>query len=221
MNPVTEWLGRLNRKERFHLLQMVLAEGASPGTDSFRLSDGFRARLGEELRLAVPPDAFAAMDYQLDWIYVALYLAIYSPASETPVPKPAGNWFNRDQEDTDLLVAFDCPDQPNVCHLVLIEAKCGTGWANKQVQSKLCRLQHIHRELRLTNHRGVQFHWVATSPCRSAGLSQDWPDWLDWGTAEGAYHWVEMPVGEHWKAARCDDKGKPQKEGAYWRLRRG
>ncbi|MBM3473446.1 MAG: hypothetical protein FJX75_09275 [Armatimonadetes bacterium] len=220
MNPIIENLRRLNRKERFHLLQSVLG-GGSPGSDSFTLSDEFRENLGRELGLTVPSDAFAAMDYQLDWIYVALYLALRNPEEGALVPKPDGDWFNSNQEDTDLLVAFECSDEPGVCHLVLVEAKCETGWTNKQVQSKLSRLQHIHEELQLAENSGVRFHWVATSPERSEGLRPKWPPWLDWGSDEGGDHWIRMPVGPHCRAVRCNERGKPDRQGSFWQLMRG
>jgi len=218
MNRIIENLRRLNRKERFHLLQMALA-GGRPGDDSFRLSDGFRDSLGRGLGLTVPSDAFAAMDYQLDWIYVALYLALRSPESQPtgPFPKPGG-WFNHDQEDTDLLVAFECPDKPGVCHLVLVEAKCETGWTNAQVESKLARLQSIHNALRLTEASPVAFHWTLLSPRRPEGLRPCCSGWLDWGSDERGWHWIEMPVGPHCRAVRCKPGGEPDKQGECWRL---
>jgi len=216
MNRIIENLRRLNRKERFHLLQSVL-HGGSPGSDSFTLSAEFRENLGRELKLEVPSDAFAAMDYQLDWIYVALYLALQNPEEGALVPKP-GDWFNHDQEDTDLLVAFESPGEPPTCHLVLVEAKCDTGWTNAQVESKLARLQSIHNALQLTEASPVAFHWLLTSPRRPEGLRPDSSSWLDWGSDEGGWHWIEMPVGPHCRAVRCDAEGSPDRRGDFWRL---
>jgi hypothetical protein len=218
MNPIIENLKRLNRKERFHLLQSVL-HGGSPGSDSFTLSAEFRESLGRRLGLTVPSDAFAAMDYQLDWIYVALYLALHSPESQPtgPFPKP-GDWFNHDQEDTDLLVAFECPDKPGVCHLVLVEAKCDTNWTNSQVESKLARLESIHDALQLPKTDPVAFHWVLTSPRRPEGLRPYRSSWLDWGSEEEGWHWIEMPVGPHCRAVRCNPEGTPRVEGGFWQL---
>lgn len=220
MSAIIGNLERFNRKERFHLLHMAIADDTWPSRDSFRLSGAFRARLGETLELAVPPDAFAAIDYHLDWIYAALYLALDEPDMDARIAQPQGGWLNSNQEDTDLLVAFDDAGDPGVCHLTLVEAKCETGWTNKQVQSKLDRLTLVYNEVRLQDHPEVQLHYVLTSPRYSEGLDPDWPMWLDWGRGDGRYHWIEMPLAEHWQAVRCDANGRQSRRGACWRLRK-
>lgn len=219
MSAIIDNLKRLNRKERFHLLTMAMADDTWPSRESFCLSDDFRASLSDLLGLTVPADAFAAMDYHLDWIYVAIYLALNEADGEAPIPQPEGGWLNSNQEDTDLLVAFDDAGDPFVCHLVLIEAKCETGWTNKQVRSKLGRLRLVHDALDLQDRPGIQLHCVLTSPRYSEGLDPDWPKWLDWGR-DGRYHWLEMRVPERWQAVRCDAGGKMARKGGCWRVQK-
>ena len=80
--------------------------------------------------MTVPGDAYVAMDYHLDWLQMALYLAD-KPERQERVPNDdlvAGT-----QEDADLLVAFE---GESTTHLVLVEAKVETGWTNKQLKSK-------------------------------------------------------------------------------------
>ena len=98
--------------------------------------------------MTVPADAFVAMDYHLDWIQMALYLA-RTPDPPRPIPKEAvlGDGqknINENQMDVDLLVAFD---EGATTHLVLVEAKMETGWTNQQLCSKATRLrQHLRQE---------------------------------------------------------------------------
>ena len=112
-------LKRFNRKERFHLLHHALGyEG-----ESFRLGEKFRKALGANIDVRVPPDAIVMMDYHLDWISMAVWLAGRTklPTKQVPVPnegRVAGN-----QEDVDLLVAFR---SKGTAHLVLVEAKGNT-----------------------------------------------------------------------------------------------
>ena len=76
-----DYLRILNRKERFHLLRGVL------GKTTFCLADHFRTELESCLSdslngaLSIPSHAFAAMDFHLDWIAMALHLATKGPQS--------------------------------------------------------------------------------------------------------------------------------------------
>jgi hypothetical protein len=163
--------------------------------------------------LVVPPDAFAAMDYHLDWIYAALYLALYKPDTEAPITQPPGNWLNSNQEDTDLLVAFD---DSTGCHLVLVEAKGHTSWENEQMASKRDRLASVYAGAKLRDHPEVRLHYVLTSPRRPKKLKGCWPEWLDVGGSDGSCHWIEMPLEEHWRPMRCDRNGRASVDGTRW-----
>ncbi|MDE2668487.1 MAG: hypothetical protein OXI51_02405 [Chloroflexota bacterium] len=68
MATLIEHLESFNRKERFILLKEALGEG------TFRLDAGFRDTLGAAVDVTIPPNAFVAMDYHLDWIQMALHL---------------------------------------------------------------------------------------------------------------------------------------------------
>ena len=115
MSDLITHLRSFNRKERFILLREAL------GTDTFCLDDAFRERLGNLLGVTVPADAFVAMDYHLDWLQMALFLAA---TSSPPSSIPNDDLFKANQEDVDLLVAFD---DAATTHLVLLEAKMETG----------------------------------------------------------------------------------------------
>lgn len=53
-----------NRKERFFLIGQAL------GNKDFKISDEFRGVISKKIKVDIPPDAFAALDCHLDWIYV-------------------------------------------------------------------------------------------------------------------------------------------------------
>ena len=108
MSALIEHLRSFNRKERFFLLRHAL------GVSTFRLDKAFREALGDEMGLSIPNDAWVAMDYHLDWLQMAVYLA--------GKPKPPGPIRNEglikaNQEDIDLLVASMVPQPPTSCCL--------------------------------------------------------------------------------------------------------
>ena len=65
MIHLIELLESFNRKERYFLIRQAVG--------GFKLSDEFRRELGNATGLAIPQDAFAAMDYHLDWLTAALH----------------------------------------------------------------------------------------------------------------------------------------------------
>ena len=66
MSNLIELLERFNRKERYFLIGQAL------GNAGFCLSEEFRCRIGGRIGVSVPPNAFTAMDYHLDWIAASL-----------------------------------------------------------------------------------------------------------------------------------------------------
>ena len=132
MLNLIEHLRSFNRKERFILLTEALGRE--------RLGEDFRRRLGEAIGMTIPADAYVAMDYHLDWLQMALHLADNPPPKE---PIRNDDLVTGNQEDSDLLVAFD---HELTTHIVLIEAKVETGWTNKQLNSKAERLSRIFGE---------------------------------------------------------------------------
>ena len=96
MLDLIELLETLNRKERFFLIRQALG--------TFRLDDEFRRRLGEATCLAIPCDAFAAMDYHLEWLAAAL--CAYECGNVDCLFDNRQRVVRGNQEDTDLLVVF-------------------------------------------------------------------------------------------------------------------
>ena len=155
-----------NRKERYHLIRHAVTGGPWSLTDAFRseLEGVLRGDLASPTGpCRIPDNAYVAMDYHLNWIATALEVAKMSPSPEESASLggleavvEAGPFINKymddeghcthvdiltgNQEDTDLLVAFI---DEHVLHLILVEAKAGSGWNSKQINSKGQRLSDI------------------------------------------------------------------------------
>ena len=119
MDDLIAILESFNRKERFFLVAQAL------GNPKFTLSREFRLQLGEAVGLAkqgieIPPCAFAAMDYHLNWVHASLVLAHCTDDQGKKDLLGNGGIVNS-QQDVDLLVAFK--DDGNRHHLIFIEAK--------------------------------------------------------------------------------------------------
>ena len=208
MSELIEHLRSFNRKERFILLREAL------GSDA--LGDAFRRRLGDSIGKEVPAGAFVAMDYHLDWLQMALYLA------RTPDPPPrirkqdvlgkGPGDFNANQMDVDLLVAFD---EGATTHLVLIEAKMETGWTNRQMCKKAKRLRQIFGDPPDRSLADPCF--VLLSPRRPQRLeTNDWPGWM---TRGGKPVWMTLPRPSGLrKVTRCAPDGHPSADGEFLRI---
>ena len=206
MAGLIEYLESLNRKERFFLV------GAALGNPSFRLAQNFRTELGHLFGLDVPHDAFAAMDYHLDWIHGALLLA----GNDTDTVHPnVPTVVTGNQEDVDLLVGFR---EGSVTHLLLLEAKAETGWTNKQTLSKARRLCRIFGAGGL-RYPTVIPHFSLMSPRPPQQLdSHKWPTWM---TRGGKPIWIKLsvPRGRR-RITRCDKNGKQSSTGGFFRASR-
>ena len=169
MPTLIEHLETLNRKDRFFLV------GAALGNPRFLLEENFRTSLGRMFSLDVPHDAFAAMDYHLDWIQAAIILA----GNDTDtVHSNNPTVITGTQEDVDLLVAVQ---EGTTTHLLLIEAKTETGWTNKQMLSKAKRLRRVFGEDGLL-HPQVRPHFALMSPRPPQQLNiRKWPIWMTRG----------------------------------------
>lgn len=200
-------LMRFNRKERFHLLHHVLGyEGWS-----FRLSDEFREELGSNIGERVPPGALVMMDYHLDWISMAVWLA---GRRELPTKqRPARNEGRvvGNQEDIDLLVAFR---SSGTVHIVLIEAKGDTPWSNSQLESKAFRLREIFGDAILDGAR-VRPHFVLMAPKESAAINAGtWPFWMQ----KAVDRQMLLSWPETMKPTLCDSEGKAKRGGDCVRI---
>ena len=208
MSELIEHLRSFNRKERFILLREAL------GSDA--LGDAFRRRLGDSIGKEVPAGAFVAMDYHLDWLQMALYLA-RTPDPPPRIPKqdvlgegPAD--FNANQMDVDLLVAFD---EGATTHLALLEAKMETGWTNRQMLEKAKRLRQIFGDSPDRSLADPCF--VLLSPRRPQRLETD--DWPGWMTRGGKPVWMKLPRPSGLrKVTRCAPDGRPSAGGKFLRI---
>ena len=202
---VLQLLERFNRKERFFLLGLAL------GNARFQLSGEFRSATSQALKQCpgwgtreVPRDALCWMDYHMDWIWAALELHGAAP-TKTGFPSPV--WprdpkrkirpgepevlnVNANQEDVDLLVAFEDRDGT---HLIFIEAKGETNWSIPQMESKGRRLARIfghadHPEAK----EGVRPYMLLASPTQSSQLNKaQVPGWMK---PNGKFAWMPLRI---------------------------
>ena len=212
MSDLITRLHSFNRKDRFILLSDAL------GGRTFSLDAGFRERLGAVIGLQVPSDAFVAMDYHLDWLQMALFLA-RTPDPPKFIPKgdvlaEGQEDFNANQMDIDLLVAFD---KGRKTHLVLLEAKMETGWSNLQMWRKAKRLRQIFGDQ--PDSDVAEPHFVLLSrTCPQRLEAANWPVWM---TRDGKPVWMELPRPHGLaKVTRCDDDGRASEDGGYLRVDR-
>ena len=200
-------LKRFNRKERFHLLHHVLGyEG-----QSFRLSDEFREDLGRNIGERVPPDALVMMDYHLDWISMAVWLADETELPTKQMPAPNEGRVVGNQQDIDLLVAFR---SSGAVHIVLIEAKGDTSWSNSQLESKAKRLGKIFGDT-IRDGATVRPHFVLMAPKESAGIKVgNWPSWMQ--AAVDRQMLLSWPMTM--KPTLCNSEGKAESRGDFVRI---
>lgn len=193
-----------NRKERFFLVGQAL------GNKDFILSENFRNEINKKLNIDIPPDAFAAMDYHLDWIYASLYCA-EKGTTEFITDNPLG--LNSNQEDIDFLIAFK---KEEIYHLILIEAKAESGWTNKQLGSKADKLKAIFG-YNSNLWKNVKPYLLITSPRKSVNLRVDaLPTYLQRSMDD---IWFQLNVPDYLiKITRCDANGKASITGSKWKV---
>ncbi len=211
-----ELLSRFNRKERFFLI------GNALGKEDFGLSCGFRKRLQYAVGLdeSIPAEAFAAMDYHLDWI-----AAVLTAFAKDDKSKVFGNCeidgtklIMGNQEDVDFLVCFKGNDSNY--NLILLEAKGYSSWSSVQMESKMTRLRRIFGDKgdRIARVKPI---FCLTSPRRPQGLKyKGWPEWCN-PAANRKPYWIELPLPDkrlsvlRWDADAC----KRSKDGQYFKIR--
>lgn len=205
MTEIIDNLRMFNRKERFFLVGMAL------GNPDFKLCRGFRQSIGQTFALDIPEDAFAAMDYHLDWIYASLFLSFNE--------NPSGMYANTEsmiqatQEDIDFLVAYKDID---ACHIIMLEAKGVMNFTNRQLLSKVRRLSDIFGA-NGKKWEGVIPHFAIISPQKPERIdSRSWPAWLK---RDGEVTWIEMPIPDNLqRITRCDESGRPSISGTFWKV---
>lgn len=186
----------LNAKERDHLMRFAyLGQSTDYSTASTCLSSEFHELLRKhavEMGLGASAKCvFAGMDYHLDWLFAAFWIARESPnwTSKDPIPDPVrmdpvpapvrggtgytGNGakalytdfhpISGSQEDIDLLVVYD---DGNKLAVLFIEAKGSAAFDRVQLARKLIRLDRILVESGMTSQddRSLEFRLILAAP---------------------------------------------------------
>ena len=191
MADLVKLLSRFNRKERFFLVGQAL------GNKEFSLDASFREELGKEIEVKVPRDAFAAMDYHLDWIVASLW-AYRKPENLDSLFPNSDQLVKGTQQDVDLLIAFE---SEGCYHLVFLEAKAYdsdgyASWDNDQMRKKSQRLKRIFEEDG-EKHPKVKPHFCLMSPRRPRRLeTEDWPAWMR-RCGDQPYYWLKLKLEPH------------------------
>ncbi len=206
MKDLVECLKAFNSKERFFLVGEIL------GNPSFTISSEFREKLSNLLEIQISTDTLSAMDYHIDWLYASLNLA--KDDDNKKVYPNYNNVIKGQQEDIDWLIAFKVQSE---YHLVLIEAKGVTGWANKQMTSKAIRFGAIFGE-QGNSWPGVVPHFIMMSSSQSQGIRfEEWPQWM---APNGNIKWLELPIPKSLiHVYRCNEQGHKNKDGQSWTVK--
>ncbi len=214
MHGLIEKLRLFDRKERFVVLREVLGfHSEAPCLDRC-----FRGRLAKLIETDVPKSCFLAMDYHLDWIQLAIYLA------KNPGIQPGCRFSNPDieninmsQRDVDLLIAFQDPAEKTQTHLVMIEAKAYSSWDNDQLKKKIDRLGKIMNIEEVQETCELKPHFVLMTGAESENIQcASWDTWML--TQEKKLFWLKYTLSERYKVTRCGDNKVGNKEGDHLRL---
>ena len=205
MSDLIDLLESFNRKERFFLVKKALG--------TFALIDKFRQDLGGVINCPIPQDAFAAMDYHLDWLTAALYAHKYGKVDRT-FENPEPRIIKGTQEDVDLLVAFRKGEQ---YHIVLVEAKGDTAWSNDQMDSKAARMERIFGP-EGDCYPNVVPRFCLMSPRLPQQLkTETWPEWMTRNKNESKYPWLKLRFPPNrLKVTRCDADRNPAENGSHF-----
>lgn len=206
MQNLINYLQDFNSKERFFLVGQIL------GNPRFTLAPEFREKLSDLLEIQIPDNTLSAMDYHIDWLYASLNLA--KDGDPQKVYTNDNNLIKAQQEDIDWLIAFKTDSE---YHIVLIEAKGVTGWANKQMTSKAIRFGDIFGK-QGTNWAGVVPHFVIMSASLPKDLLIDnWPQWM---APNGKIKWLKLSIPKLMRICRCDEQGQENKNGQSWKVKK-
>lgn len=211
-------LSAFNRKERYWLIRNAL--GGANGDIS--LSDHFRHRLFERTKIAIPSNAWWAIDYHLDWLVGALaHFAHNEDLSSCTYENTIPALVTGSQEDFDLVVAFDRT-------VILFEAKFATGWSKEQLRSKVNRIHGLERMLRGRdvfygdeNPEGISLHAVLIAPksMNESNLPTLQKPFRDVGQKPQFVPLETLAGPENFLAVqRCNIEKAPDRDGTNWRL---
>ena len=213
MSSLIEHLRSFDRKERFAVFREILRFNEM----EFPLDGTFREELAGCIdEKQIPDKVFCATDYHLDWIELAVNLAMEDDIPETlPVPSKE---FNSNQQDIDLLIAFHETDKPSTTYIVLIEAKAYSSWSNPQLRDKINRLREIFGD---SVHIGKPWRVHLVLLTNKVSDRIDTEGWPDWATRKnGKPNWLKYHLPERWQIRRCKFNRKLSKTGPMVRFDR-
>ncbi len=203
-------LKSFNRKERFYLIGQML------GNPEFRMDENQLDKISKLIKVKIPSEYFAAMDYHLDWIYASLFLTqehgekIFQ-RNFIDNNKKVDLQISGTQEDVDFLLAFIDPE--NKTHIVMIEAKGDSYFSNGQLDSKNKRFKAIFGNE--NTWPNVRPHFIICSPKKPQKIKIEEPAYFIFKYSK--LPWLELDMGEGKnKVTRCDDEGEPYNNGEYW-----
>lgn len=210
MSNLIELLERFNRKERYFLIGQAL------GSAGLCLSEDFRCRIGGKIGVSVPPNAFTAMDYHLDWIASSLSCHMKGDDPDGyPIFPNKDRRVVGNQQDTDLLIAFE---EGEKYHLVFLEAKGYETWSDVQLLKKASRLEGIFGDDG-KKYPEVTPHFCMMSPREPSiprMVTSRWPDWMK---DNGIPVWIKLCLpDDRLKVTRCDRSGSSSNQGTYFRI---
>ena len=234
-NKIMKFLKSFNRKERFHLLNQAVAGGLKLDKEIAKEIDEVLS-LGSLLRDNHDNSdlCFIAMDYHIDWLYAALFLASLNDMDSETI---LGQIYHREcieeldgkpiiqanQEDIDLLIGVE---SEGVVHLIMIEAKGDTAWSTSQMKSKIKRLKAIFGNAG-ENFDQVKPYYLLLSPGEPQKLKITLPEWMRSKDVDHGFFWVRLTMSgekEFWKIQRTKDGSSPYScpEDGYpnWKIRR-
>ncbi|KRW51401.1 hypothetical protein AO724_07355 [Aeromonas allosaccharophila] len=209
-------LKSFNRKERFYLVGQML------GNPEFRMDKTPLDEISKLIKVKIPSEYFAAMDYHLDWVYASLFLT--HDHDEKPFPrnfidnnKKVDLQISGTQEDVDFLLAF--VDHENTTHIVMIEAKGDSYFSNAQLNSKNQRFKAIFGNEHTWPN--VKPHFLICSPKEPQNVSIEEPAYF-MCPQESQLIWFSlvMDTGKN-KVTRCmgsEGNYKPSSEGDHWKV---
>jgi hypothetical protein len=201
-------LSLLNSKERFYLFTYATNKG------KFELTDEFKNEIYKTIKVKMPNNYFAAIDYHLDWLSAAI-----TKDSDVEEAFKNGTEFDNseglitgNQEDIDLIIAFE---EDSEVTIIMIEAKGVGSWTTKQVSSKKRRLDEIFKK---SNERNIYPYLILMSPKESEGLKRKIDiinnRWIDKETNN--YYWIKLKLPSPlYKVGRV---GKDEQNRKKWRI---
>ncbi|WP_421314833.1 hypothetical protein [Aeromonas veronii] len=212
INSLIDNLKSFNRKERFYLIGQML------GNPEFRMDENQLDEISKLIKVKIPSEYFAAMDYHLDWIYASLFLTqehgekIFQ-RNFIDNNKKVDLQISGTQEDVDFLLAFIDPE--NKTHIVMIEAKGDSYFSNGQLDSKNKRFKAIFGNE--NTWPNVRPHFIICSPKKPQKINIEEPAYFMFKNF--TLPWLELDMGNGKnKVTRCVQNGEPSNNGEHWKV---